>query len=80
MTCRVARFLQDPPRIDLVCCCECGSSNVAVGRTLNMLGPYLCQACTQSLVEYGASEQPRTRSPMRQQSVARGGGISGPMH
>lgn len=58
MTCRVARLFQDSPRIDLVCCSECGSSDVEVCRTLNNLGPHLCRACTQSLVEYGAWEQP----------------------
>lgn len=59
MTCRVARLFQDAPCIDLVCCCECGSSDVEVCRALNNLGPHLCQTCTQSLVEYGTWERPR---------------------
>ena len=70
MTCRVARLLQDPPRIDPVVCSECGSSDVEVCHTLNMLGPYLCPACAQLLVEYGAWGQPRTRSPMQEQPIA----------
>ena len=58
MTCRVARLFQDFPRIDPVVRSECGSSDVEVSRTLNNLGPHLCRACTQFLVEYGAWEEP----------------------
>lgn len=70
MTCRVARLPQDPPHIDLAVCSECGSSDLEVCRTMNILGPHLCPTCTQSLVGCGAWEQPRTRSPMWEQSVA----------
>jgi hypothetical protein len=39
MTCRVARVLQDPPRIDLISCSECGSSDLEVCYASNTLGP-----------------------------------------
>ena len=55
MTCRVARLLQDPPRIDLAVCSECGSSDLEVCRTMNIPGPHVCPACTQSLVGCGGS-------------------------
>ena len=69
MTCRVARLFQDFPRINPVVRSECGSSDVEVSRTLNDLGPHLCQTCTPALVEYGAWEQSLTRSPMCEQPV-----------
>ncbi len=70
MICRVARVPQDSPRIGLTLCSECGSSDVEVSRTLNNLGPHLCQTCTQSLVEYVAWEQPLMSSPLCEQPVA----------
>lgn len=41
MTCRVARLSPDLPRIDLVFCCESGSSDLKVCGTLKSLGPHL---------------------------------------
>lgn len=70
MTCRVARLPQDTPRIDLVCCSECGSSDVEVCPTRHILGPHLCEACAQSLVEYGTWEKPMSRSPMWEHPAA----------
>jgi len=70
MTCRVARLLQDPPRIDLVFCSECGSSDLDVCHTSNTFGPHLCQTCAQTMAECRAWEEPRTRPPMWEQPVA----------
>lgn len=70
MTCRVARSSQDLPLIDLVFCCECGSTDLEVCSTLKALGPHLCPICAQSMVECGASKETRTRSPMARQPVA----------
>ncbi len=70
MTCRVARVLQDPPRIDLISCSECGSSDLEVCYASNTLGPHLCQACAQTMVECGPWEEARTRSPLWEQPVA----------
>ena len=43
-----------------------GSINVGE----KVLGPHLCQTCTQSMVECGMWKEPQTRSPMREQPVA----------
>ena len=55
MTCRVARIPQDLARMNLVYCCECGSSNLEVFHTSRTLGPHLCTACAQSKVEAAES-------------------------
>ena len=56
MTCRVARSFQNHTQMDLVYCCECGSSNLEVFWTSRTLGPHLCPMCVQSKVEGGAAE------------------------
>ncbi len=61
MTCRVARLPQDLARMNLVYCCQCGSSNLEVVRTSRILGPHLCPICAQSRIEYSVSES-MTRS------------------
>lgn len=70
VTCRVARLSQDHPRMDLVFCCGCGSANLEMCYTSKTLGPHLCQAFAQSMVECGAWKKNQTRSPMREQPVA----------
>jgi hypothetical protein len=70
VTCRVARLPQDLLRIDLAFCSECGSADLEVCYTSKALGPHLCQTCAQSMVECGTWQEPKTRSPMREQAVA----------
>ena len=70
MTCRVARLSPDLLRINLVFCCECGSSDLEVCSTSKAMGPHLCQICAQSMVKCGASKETRTRSPLCGQPVA----------
>ena len=70
MTCRVARIPQDLARMNLVYCCECGSSNLEVFHTSRTLGPHLCTACAQSKVECGAAES-MARSSRRGRLQAR---------
>ena len=70
VTCRVARLVQDLLRIDLAFCSECGSADLEVCYTSKALGPHLCQACAQSMVECGTWKEPQTRSRMREQPVA----------
>lgn len=73
MTCRVARLSQDLLRIDLAFCSECGSADLEVCYTSKARGSHLCPICVQSMVECGAWQENQTRSPMREQSVARAG-------
>jgi hypothetical protein len=72
VTCRVARMSQDLPLriIDLVFCCECGSSDLEVCYTSKTLGPHLCPSCSQSKAEWGTWKETRTRLPMKEQSAA----------
>jgi hypothetical protein len=70
VTCRVARLSQDPRRIDLTFCCECGSENLEMCSTSKALGPHLCPTCAQSKFECGTWKDIQARSPMREQSVA----------
>ena len=70
MTCRVARSSQYLLRIDLAFCCECGSAALEVCYTSKALGPHLCPICARYMVECGASNETRTRSPMTEQPVA----------
>ena len=51
MTCRVARLPQDLARMNLVYCCQCGSSNLETFHTSRTLGPHLCPMCAQSKIE-----------------------------
>jgi len=70
VTCRVARLSQDLLRIDLVFCCECGSSDLEVCYTSKALGPHLCPACAQSKVEFRTWMESQTQLSMREQPVA----------
>jgi hypothetical protein len=70
MTCRVSRLSPDLLRINLVFCCECGSSDLEVCSTSKAMGPHLCQICTQSMVECEAWKDIQARSPMCGQPVA----------
>ena len=75
MTCRAARLSQDLPRIiiDLVYCCECGSSDLEVCHTSKTLGPHLCPICTQSKVEYDTWKKILAGFSMKEQPVAGSG-------
>lgn len=57
MTCRVARSFRDHRRLDLVSCCECGSTDPSVQSASTSLGPYLCPVCEQSLIARGAAKE-----------------------
>jgi hypothetical protein len=70
VTCRVARFSQDPLRIDLAFCCECGSADLEACFTSKFLGPHLCQICTQPKIECETWKDRQARSPMKEQAVA----------
>ncbi len=70
MSCRVARLSSDLLRINLVFCCECGSSDLEMCSASKALGPHLCLTCAQSMVEYGASKETWMRLPMCGQPVA----------
>ena len=66
MTYRVARATSNLLLTDLAFCCECGSADLEVCYTSKALGPHLCQACAQSMVECGTWKEPQTRSRMRE--------------
>jgi hypothetical protein len=72
VTCRVARLSQDLPLIivDLVFCCECGSSDLEVCHTSKTLGPHLCPLCTLSKIESETWKETRTELSMNEQPVA----------
>ena len=70
MTCRVARLPQNLARMNLVYCCQCGSSNLETFHTSRTLGPHLCPMCTQSKGEGGAAES-MTRSSRSSRLQAR---------
>ena len=53
MTCRIARASHSHPYKDLAICCACGSANLEVCATSKILGPHLCENCTQSRVNCG---------------------------
>jgi hypothetical protein len=71
VTCRVARLSSDLPLkiMDLVFCCECGSSDLEVCYTSKTLGPHLCPTCIQSKVEYETWEKIRAGLSIREQPV-----------
>lgn len=52
MTCRVARSFHNSVSRDLVSCSECGSTHLEVFLASTTLGPYLCQICARSIVEF----------------------------
>ena len=62
MTCRVARSFHNSVTMDLVSCCECGSTHLEVFLASKTLGPHLCSICAQSLAECGA-EAPMAQAP-----------------
>ena len=70
MTCRVARLSQDLARMNLVYCCQCGSSNLETFHTSRTLGPHLCPMCAQSKSEGGVAGS-MTRSSRRGRLQAR---------
>lgn len=65
MTCRVARSFRDHSRLDLVSCCECGSTDPSVLSVSMSLGPYLCPVCEQSLIAHGATKE-QELEPLRE--------------
>lgn len=72
MVCRAARLSQDLPFriIDLVFCCECGSSDLEVCYTSKTLGPHLCPTCTQSKVDDETWKKIRDGFSKKEQPVA----------
>ena len=72
MACRAARLSQDLPlrTIDLVFCCECGSSDLEVCYTSKTLGPHLCPTCIQSKVDDETWKKIRDGFSMKEQPVA----------
>lgn len=65
MTCRVARSFRDHRRLDLVSCCECGSTDPSVQSASTSLGPYLCSVCAPSLIARGATKE-QELEPLRE--------------
>jgi len=58
MTCRVARSYYNPTqRKELGSCCKCGPTYLKVFNTSKTLGPYLCQSCVQSIVEFRVAKE-----------------------
>lgn len=66
MSCRVARSSPAHPRMDLVCCCQCGSADLEVCATSTTLGPHLCLVCALSKLEAGTANERGTSAAHRE--------------
>jgi hypothetical protein len=65
MTCRVARLSRGHSYLDLVFCCECGSTELEGFYTSGIMGPFLCQMCLQSKVECRVTKERMMHSSER---------------
>lgn len=72
VTCRVARVSSDLPlgEVNLIFCCECGSSNLEVCYTSNAQGPHLCLTCAQSKVKHESWKKIRAGLLIKEQTAA----------
>jgi hypothetical protein len=72
MTCRVARVSSDLPlrEVNLVLCCECGSSHLEVCYIANAQGPHLCLTCANTKVNYESWNKSRAGLLIKEQPAA----------